>query len=117
MDTNTSIPRTGNGSSEPRLDPGVAEVEALRKRTTDFVENMMNNTLVVLTQRRDALDNAMERIRVSGRALGHYIGEFAARNHEAIELAKEIEKLTAEAVLPFSKDPPATLTQEKDSVS
>lgn len=97
--------------STSTLDPALDPIEAARARAESFVTSIMNNTLVDLTARRDEIDNLMERIRVSSRALSAYIGEFARFNHEALVLSKQIKKSVAEATLPFAATPPATLTQ------
>ena len=91
--------------------PGVSDIENARSRTSNLVNAITNNTLSDLTRRRDELDNTMERIRVSQRALTHYIDEFARFNHEALVLSKGIGEAIASAVKPFAADPPATITQ------
>lgn len=105
----TAMRNARNGTST--TDPGISSIDATRKRATDFVDAITNNTLVDLTRRRDELDNCMERIRTSQRALTHYIGEFARFNYEALELSRDIGNAIRAATVPFAKDPPATITQ------
>lgn len=117
----TNTPRAGESPEataaryaprgEAPTDPGVSTIEATRKRASDFVDAITNNTLVDLTRRRDELDTCMERIRTSQRALTHYIGEFARFNYEALELSRDIANAIRAATVPFAKDPPATITQ------
>lgn len=100
-----------NANVGPRLDPAPDPIEVAKQRTSDLVHNISTNTKLVLRQRRDELDNTMERLERSEAALKHYIGEFARYNVEALNLASEIKTLIDEMAQPFRADPPATITQ------
>lgn len=97
-----------------KLDPAPDPVDAARKRASDYVSNISTNTKLIIRQRRDELDNFMARLTTSEEALTHYIGEFARFNHEALQIAADIKIAIDNAAKPFSKDPPATITQPKN---
>lgn len=87
-------------------------VEQSRSRAVQFVLAISENTHVTLGKRIDELDNLRARIKKSENALQFYVGEFAKSNAEALILAEHMKKDIEEAAVPFSKDPPATITQE-----
>lgn len=98
------------GEAKPR-DPAPHPIDVARVKAENFVVAISTNTLLALRERRDELDNTMERITKSERALTHYIGEFAKFNYEALELTQEIRLLIDRVATPFKGDPPATITQ------
>ena len=88
-------------------------VEQARARAVQYVLGISEATHTTLGQRIDELDNLRERIRQTENALQHYVGEFARSNAEARILAEHMKKDIEEASVPFSKNPPATLTQKE----
>lgn len=87
-----------------------AELEIAQTKAKTLVDGILRNTVAELTRRRDEIDTTIARIQDNGAALAHFIGQFAARNLEALELAGKVQKLIDEAMSPFPKTPPATIS-------
>lgn len=91
-----------------------AELEIAQTKAKTLVDGILRNTVAELTRRRDEIDTAIARIQSNGSALAHFITQFAARNYEALELAGKVQKLIDEAMSPFPKTPPSTISASKE---
>jgi hypothetical protein len=100
-------------SSDRAADPAPDPVVAARQRAVDFVHNICTTAQLSIRERRDELDNLMERMSVAENALSNYIGEFANFSAQAMKISAEIKESIADAALPFKATPPATITQLK----
>lgn len=96
-------------------DPAPNPVDIAREHADNFVSGISNNTLLSLGQRRDELDNTMQRIREAQARLSHYIGEYARFSFEALEDSKKIADILRHTVEPFKGSPPATITSNPDT--
>jgi hypothetical protein len=113
--TNTSADASTLEERQARqpLDPAPDPVVAARQRAVDFVHNICTTAQLSIRERRDELDNLMERMSVAENALSNYIGEFANFSAQAMKISAEIKESIADAALPFKATPPATITQLK----
>lgn len=107
LETGTNTPPLPPSRSDPAPDPTAVAHE----RAANYVHQISNQALMDLAARRDELDNAMERIKISEKALTAYIAEFTRVSIEAVKTSQHIKNDIAALVRPFSADPPATLTQ------
>jgi hypothetical protein len=106
-------PPTTQRTADPAPDP----VEAARQRAADFVHNICTTAQLSLRERRDELDNAMERMKRSEDSLIHYISEFASFSVDVLKASAVMKDEITAFAKPFGGTPPSTITQLKNGKS
>lgn len=90
-------------------------IDVARQQAEGLIRNTAAQVNLEMQHRIDELLNLQSNITRSASALSHYIGEFADRCNDALATSREIKKEIEAMSSPFSKSPPATITQLEES--
>lgn len=91
--------------------PATSSIEVARQQAESLIKGVASSVNLELQYRIDELCNLQANIARAQSALMHYVGEYADRCNEAIATSKTIKKEIEDMASPFSKSPPATITQ------